>query len=125
MTFEDALGAPVRTGDVLIEIAPLETLKLEIAVSESDVAYVRPEQVVTIVLEGAPFETLEGCVERVRPMSEVRDNKNVFVSELLIENNEKLLRPGMQGRAKINAGTRPLGWVLFHRPAERVYSIIR
>jgi biotin carboxyl carrier protein len=122
---EDALGAPVRTGDVLIEIAPLDKLKLELAVSESDVAYVRPEQAATIVLEGAPFEALKGQVELVRPMSEVRDSKNVFVSEVPIDNDQKLLRPGMQGRAKINAGTRPLGWVLFHRPAERVYSIIR
>jgi len=122
---EDAQGAPVRTGDVLVEIAPLEDLKLEISVPESDVSYVMPEQETTIVLDGTPFSSMKEKLESIRPMSEVRENKNVFVSELTISNENGVLRPGMQGRAKIKTGSRSLGWILFHRPAERVYSIFR
>ena len=122
---EDAQGAPVRTGDVLIEVAPLETLRLELNVPEADVTYVKPSQPTTVVLDGAPFDTLHGDLEMIRPASEVRDNQNVFVSEIQIDNQQKLLRPGMQGQAKITAGYRSLGWVLFHRPAERVFSIFR
>ncbi len=122
---EDAQGAPVRTGDVLIEIAPLEELRLELRVPEADVAYVKANQSVTVVLEGVPFETLGGHIVSIRPMSEVYENRNVFVSEFPIANDGQLLRPGMQGRAKVTTGWRSIGWVLFHRPAERVFSIFR
>jgi multidrug resistance efflux pump len=122
---EDAQGAPVRTGDVLIEVAPLDALRIELNVPESDIAYVDVDQAASIVLDGTPFEPLAGTIGLIRPASEVRDNKNVFVSEIEIDNSARLLRPGMQGRAKIAAGSKPLGWVLFHRPAERVYKMFR
>lgn len=122
---EDAQGAPVRTGDVLMEVAPLDALRLELSVPESDIAYVEVRQDATIVLDGAPFEPLTGKIQLIRPASEVRSNKNVFVSEIEVDNSQRLLWPGMQGRAKIVAGSKSLGWVLFHRPAERVYKIFR
>lgn len=122
---EDAQGAPVRTGDVLIEVAPLDALRMELNVPESDITYVDVEQEAIVVLDGTPFDPLNGKIDLIRPASEVRNNKNVFVSEIKIDNSARVLRPGMQGQAKITAGSKPLGWVLFHRPAERIYKIFR
>ena len=122
---DDAKGAPVRTGDVLMEVAPLETLRLKIDVPERDVAYIKPGQGATIVLDGNPFDAIRGEIELLQPKSEVRDNRNVFVSEVTIENETQTLRPGMRGFAKINEGWRPLGWIMLHRPCEKVYSILR
>jgi multidrug efflux pump subunit AcrA (membrane-fusion protein) len=122
---EDAQGAPLRTGNVLTEIAPLDSLRLELSVFEPDVSYIQPQQSATIVLDGAPFDTLTGKIELIRPESEIRNNRNVFVSEIGIDNQDQLLRPGMQGQAKIAAGNKSLGWILFHRPIERVFSIFR
>lgn len=122
---EDAQGAPVHAGDVLMEIAPLEQLRLEVNVSDADIAYVEPGQSTTFVLDGTPFETLSGKLESIDPTSSVRDGQNVFVSEFDVDNQDRLLRPGMQGRAKIATQKRALGWVLFHRPAERVYKLFR
>ena len=123
--WEDAQGAPVRTGDVLVEVAPLGKLKIELAVPEADVAHVAGGQPVAFVLDGDPFATHTGAIESIHPVSDVRENVNVFVSEFSIDNPRNQLRPGMKGRAKIAAGTKPLGWILFHHPAERVYSIFR
>lgn len=122
---EDARGAPVRTGDVLVEIAALDELRLEVAVPESDVTFVAAEQPATIVLDGAPFQSLAGTIKSIRPEAEVREGTNVFVAEIELANHDGLLRPGMQGTAKIKAGTRALGWVLFHRPLERVYGLFQ
>lgn len=122
---DDAKGAPVRTGDVLMEVAPLKTLTLKIDVPERDVAYVKPGQGATIVLDGNPFDAIHGEIDLVHPTSEVRDHRNVFVSEVTIENATRTLRPGMRGFAKINEGWRPLGWIMLHRPCEKVYSILR
>lgn len=51
--------------------------------------------------------------------SEIVDDKNVFVAEVIMENPELQLRPGMQGTAKIKSGTYPLGWNLFHNAWEK------
>ena len=122
---ENAQGAPVRTGDVLVEVSPLATLKLELNVAEFDLDYVSLDQPVDFSLEGTPFQQMQGSIERIHPASEIRDNQNVFVSEFTVDNENQQLRPGMQGNAKVNAGKRSLGWVLFHRPAQRLYSIFR
>ena len=122
---ENAQGAPVRTGDVLVEVSPLATLKLELNVAEFDLDYVSLDQPVDFSLEGTPFQQMQGSIERIHPASEIRDNQNVFVSEFTVDNENQQLRPGMQGSAKVNAGKRSLGWVLFHRPAQRLYSIFR
>ncbi len=122
---EDARGAPVRRGDVLMEFSPLEQLKLEVDVPESDVAYLEVGQRATIVLDGNPFDPISAEIQSIHPMSEVRNNVNVFVAEASIPNAEQRLKPGMQGRAKVNAGWSPVGWVLFHRPVEKVFSLLR
>jgi hypothetical protein len=122
---QDAKGAPVRMGDVLMEIAPLDELKLEIDVRERDISYIRSGQKTAIALDGNPLDRIFGQVDRIRPVSEVRDNQNIFVTELTIENQNQMLRPGMRGRAKISEGLRPLGWVLFHHAWEKAYAVWR
>ncbi len=122
---EDVRGAPVRRGDVLMEISPLEELKLEVDVPESDVAYLEVGQATTIVLDGNPFAPVSACIQSIHPMSEVRNNVNVFVAEASIQNAGQRLKPGMQGRAKISIGLRPVGWILFHRPVEKVFALLR
>jgi multidrug resistance efflux pump len=122
---EDAQGAPVRTGDVLMEIAAMDRLELEVEVPASQIAWVKADQSADIVLDGNPFDSFEGVVSRIRPESEVREHENVFVAEITLNNPDQLLRPGMKGRAKVKEGLRPIGWILFHGPCERVYSMFR
>jgi multidrug efflux pump subunit AcrA (membrane-fusion protein) len=122
---EDARGAPVRRGDVLAEISPLEQLKLEVDVHETNVNYIEAGQSTSIVLDGSLFNSIKGEIDSVHPMAEIRNDENVFVADVIIPNDDQQLRPGMQGRAKVNAGLRPVGWILFHRPLERAYSIFR
>jgi hypothetical protein len=122
---EDARGAPVKRGDVLAEISPLEQLKLEVDVRESDVNYVKTGQSATVVLDGSPFNTLHGTIDSIHPMSEIRNESNVFVAEMNLHNTNRQLRPGMQGRAKVDEGFRSAGWILFHRPLERIYFTFR
>ena len=53
-------------------------------------------------------------LERIK-LQEVIDNENVFIAEVEIPNDKQLLRPGMEGRARISADRHPLGWNLFHK----------
>jgi hypothetical protein len=73
-------------------------------------------------LDAYPGRVWEGSLERLHPRSEVRDDKNVFIAEVALDNAEALLRPGMEGRAKIVSGPQRLGWILFHEPYYRLAS---
>ncbi|TWU08134.1 efflux RND transporter periplasmic adaptor subunit [Stieleria varia] len=113
---DEAIGMPLETGQTLFEVAPLEQMVVEIAVSEDDYAYVQPGMAVTVRLNAYPLRTIEGTIARIHPRSEIRDEQNVFVAEVGIDNSDQTLRPGMQGRASIQSSKKSLGWILFHRP---------
>jgi len=108
-------GSPVKTGDPLLQIAPLDKLNLLIELVEEDVSHVAVGQSGRFTLKAAPGRRVDFTVLKIRPNSENRHNQNVFVVEAEIPNPDNRLLPGMQGVAKINAGPAKLGWVLVRR----------
>ncbi len=52
----------------------------------------------------------------IHPQAELRNEQSVFVADMELENPQGLLRPGMNGSAKVTSGRRSLGWILFHEP---------
>lgn len=121
---EEAHGAPVKIGQSLFEIAPLSPLKLEVAVPEEDVAYVQSGMQVTARLSGHPQNTIYGHVGKLHPRAEIRDNQNVFVAEVALENDERQLRPGMSGRAWVIGKRQLLGWIWLHKAWHRVRNAL-
>ncbi len=113
---EKAEGAPLSIGQTLFEIAPLDQMIVEIAVPEDDVAYVKAGDEVVVRLDAYPEQRWTGTVAKIHPRAEIRDEQNVFVAELTFKNQNSLLRPGMNGHAKITGPRRPLAWNLFHKP---------
>lgn len=110
------VGAPVATGQTLLEIAPLAQVVIEAAIAEDKIAHVPEQAVATVRIEAFPGRPLRGELTTIYPQAELRDNQQVFIAELPLENVDRALRPGMQGVAKIQAGWTTLGWKLFHRP---------
>jgi hypothetical protein len=54
-------------------------------------------------------------VDRVTPVSNVRDGRNVFDVEARLVGVNVDLRPGLQGVAKIDAGEQSFAWIWTHR----------
>lgn len=108
-------GMPMSRGETLLEIAPLGEMVVEIAVPESDVGHTRKGMQVDYFVHAFPGRALTGTISRIHPRAELRDHDNVFIAEVLISDDEKTLRPGMRGRAKIISDRHPLGWNLFHK----------
>jgi len=117
---EKAQGAPLETGQTLFEVAPLEKMVAEIGVPESEIQYVNNDDTVTLKLNAFPFQSWTGKVERIHPGTEVIDDQTVFVTEVELDNEQGLLKPGMEGAAKISTHWTPLGWNLFHNTWENV-----
>lgn len=113
-------GASLAVGRELFEIAPLEKMRVEIAVPESDVAYARTGQVANVRLTALPSKNTQVTITSIHPRSELLDDSSVFVAEALIDNTDATIRPGMVGKARLQVGYEPAGKVLLRRPLNSI-----
>jgi biotin carboxyl carrier protein len=110
-----SLGAPLRRGDVLLTVAPAGQFRLLIEVDERDIASVRVGQAGTVTLSALSERALTFRVARVTPVATTREARNFFEVEGKLSEAPAMLRPGLQGVAKIDAGNQPLAWIWTHR----------
>ena len=109
------LGSPVKQGDELFKLAPLDNYRVIIQVDERDIAHVRGGQNGSLILSGLPQETFPFTVKTVTPVSVAEGGQNYFRVEALLQKGSDHLRPGMEGIGKIESGKRALIWVWTHR----------
>jgi len=117
---ERSEGVPVTVGQSLYEVSPLAEMVSEVAIPDDEVHHVAPGMKVEIALEAYPGVRWSGEITRIQPRSELRDDRNVFIAEVRLDNPEGQLRPGMKGRVKVVAAKSLLGWNLLHKPWHRL-----
>ena len=110
-----SLGAPVQRGEALMTIAPRDQYRLIVEVDERDIGDVRAGQSGHLALSALPVETIAFTIERVTPVATIKDGRNSFEVEARLEPGDAPLRPGLQGVAKIDAGTQSFAWIWTHR----------
>ena len=111
-----AEGSPVNRGQTLFEVAPLAQMEVEVAIPEKNISQVPENALVSVRFEAYQETSWEKHFERIEPRAQIKNNANVFIGILEFDNPHGLLHPGMQGTARIHAGTRLLGWILFRKP---------
>lgn len=121
---ERAEGAPLQEGQSLFEIAPLEAMIVEVAVPDARIAELDTSRSLQVQLDAFPQRVWQTTIERVQPRGETRDERQVFIAEGTLDNRDAALRPGMKGRARVDLGRRAAGWVLLHRPWERLARLL-
>ena len=109
-----SLGAPLERGEVLFEVAPLDGYRIMLEVDEREITQVHPGQQGELALSGLPHQLHAFTVERILPVSTAEDGQNFFRVEATLKENAGLLRPGMAGVGKIDAGERRLIWIWGH-----------
>ena len=109
------LGAPVQRGEVLMVLAPNDSFRLILEVDEADMAAMRPGQRGELALAAQPDRTLAFVTRRIVPVASAADGRNFFEVEAALEQTPPQLRPGLSGVGKVEAGWRPLAWILGHR----------
>jgi RND family efflux transporter MFP subunit len=111
-----SLGAPVERGDILFEVAPLDSYRVIIEVDERDIGAVNPEQNGLIALTGLPGDVIEIQVDKITPISTAEEGRNFFrVEAHLLNEPPAILRPGMEGVGKIDVGRRKQIWIWTHK----------
>lgn len=94
-------GAYVSTGQPLFTVLALDTLWLELAAFESQLALLKVGQQVEVSVKALPGETLSGRIELIEPELNIA-NRNARV-RVLLANPDGRLKPGMLAQAVIQA----------------------
>ena len=106
------LGSPVTTGDILFEVAPLDSLRAELEVPEERISDVIAAGNDTELARGTlasvshPGDYVPFVIERIDPIAQVVEQQNVFKVQVRLLETRPWMRPGMKGVAKIDVGRR-------------------
>jgi hypothetical protein len=116
-------GSAITIGDALFEIALLDKVIVEIEVPADEVSHIEKNMPTSIRINALPNHKWTANLDTIHLRSIVRQDENVFIAELELENELKLIRPGMNGKAKIHTDKKSLGWVLFHRAWNKLIEL--
>ncbi|HET6407839.1 MAG TPA: HlyD family secretion protein, partial [Chthoniobacteraceae bacterium] len=118
------VGENIQAGTAFAEVAAMDAWDLRIEVDQRDIGKVGRHLAdgainVSYILYSQTAYTLGAKLNDTRQISaaaEARETEHVFVVTLpkveIPDMIQGALRPGLTGRARIELGTRPLGWIL-------------
>jgi multidrug resistance efflux pump len=105
-----ALGAPVKRGDLLLKLAPSDGFRAMVEVDDADIADIAEGQHGSIVLTAHPDQAWPMTVARITPLASALEGRTVFEVEVALDASaaaHNRLRPGMRGVARLHVGDRP------------------
>jgi len=105
------IGAPVKTGDILFEVCPLESLRAQLMVPEDLILYIETGHEGKLATASYPGKPIRFVVERINPMAETIKQRNVFKVRVRLLETFPWMRPGMEGVAKVSVGKRRYIWI--------------
>jgi len=116
------LGSSVKRGDKLFRIAQVRDLYVVLQVPEHAIRELRGDAQAELLLLSQPDQPIRLKVSSFVPMAQVKGEEgNQFVLKAqILDPVAPWWRPGMTGLAKIDAGTRNISWVLFHRTIDKL-----
>lgn len=115
-----AQGLPVRIGQSLFEVAPLDKMRLELRVPADQISQITPGQTVNVGLVSQSTGAITSKIEQVLPHAETIDGEHVFLAFADLSAQSSTLRPGENGTARVEISQRPIWWILFHRPWQKL-----
>ena len=109
------IGAPVRAGDTLFVVAPIDALRAELSVDASQIADVRVGAEGMLATTADPSVRVWFVVTSIDPIALDEEAGGAFRVVAEISDSPGWLRPGMEGVAKIDAGSKRYAWLWSHR----------
>jgi membrane fusion protein, macrolide-specific efflux system len=89
---EGSLVDPAFDGGRILAVADISRLKVEIHITEADIARIKPGIIARISLPGDTAPRFILPIERIQPLPEVLGGINLYVAEVTIENADGSLR---------------------------------
>ena len=98
------VGDMFSMGSPLFTVQQVVPVKLLVGISENEYTKVSKGDVVTISVDALPGRTFSGKVSRLYPT--INAATHTFNAEVVVQNADRALRPGMFARVTVNFGTR-------------------
>lgn len=105
------IGAPVKVGDVMFEVCPLEALRAQLHIPEDQIFDIKEGQEGELALASDPGRKIKFVIEKINPIAEVENQRNIFKVRVQLSEIHPGMRPGMEGVAKVTIGERRYAWI--------------
>jgi hypothetical protein len=110
------IGQYFQKGAEICRVADTRQLLARIHASEREIGDVRVGHPVRLKVGAYPDHVFRGRVAKIGGESETdRNERVIYRVELVIDNTDDLLRPGMTAFARIDFGRRMIGSILLHK----------
>lgn len=127
---KDRVGSTLKLGDPMFQVASMDDIVLVAKVDERDIAMVRrafdDAREAGRAAQGAvatksnPAEPIDFEVERIVPLAQPAEGKNVYEVRAALKGSPEWFRPGMEGIAKFDTQRRSLLWIGSRRIVDTV-----
>ncbi|MCD0459037.1 efflux RND transporter periplasmic adaptor subunit [Roseiconus lacunae] len=105
-----SIGMTLEMGQAVLEVAPLDWMVIELEIPEAEIGFVSPDDDARVRLSSLSNTVIDRPIASIHPSAEIRDDRNVFVARIELENANNQLRPGMRGDAIAYGPVRPWLW---------------
>jgi len=105
------IGAPVKRGDTIFMVTPIESLRAELLVPEDQILDIALKQTGQLATVSYPSIKIPFIVERITPVAEIANQQNIFKVRVRIDTTYPWMRPGMEGVAKVDIDKRRYIWI--------------
>lgn len=111
-----SIGAPVEKGQMLFEIAPLQSYRIVLMIEESDISDIEPGMSGVVLLASHPGLEIPFVIEHISSVLTSAETQGVvFRTEGVVSGDFDVLRPGMEGLARVSIDQRSFAWIWFHQ----------
>ncbi len=97
----EAVTSGLQTPELFVLAADLVKMELVVKIDEADVGQVKAGQAAQFTVDAYPNRIFQSTVSRVKNLPTTTQNVVTYETELMVENDQQLLRPGMTATATI------------------------
>jgi putative peptide zinc metalloprotease protein len=102
--FEEKIGDFLEEGADVCEIANDDQVVVEMPVAEKDIDIIELGQAVKFKVRGYPSRSFRATVDEIAPVATPDGNGSSILLRAYVDNEDRVLKPGMTGVAKIYCG---------------------
>ena len=113
---EEKVGSFLAKGQEFCELANMQAPRGEILVDEGEVGYLQMGQKTRLKMNSYPTKSFSGAVSLLGTQLIDKNPHRYYRLEARMDDPDGLLRSGMAGKAKIEIGWRPIGYVFLRKP---------
>jgi len=121
---ENFAGRRLQYGDSFAEVIDASSAMVDVSIDDTEAGLLKTGSRAVVKLNSYPMRTFHGTVIIVSPKGQQEGESRVFFARVLLPNQDRAIRAGMEGRGKVSVGWHPAGYVLFRLPVVWLYSKI-